>query len=74
VAYAVGFTVSIPFFVVPDLYTGPFAARFGGVDFGWLVSALSAAATYLLLTRRFDGATEAAAVAASATALRQVLE
>jgi purine-cytosine permease-like protein len=74
VAYAVGFTVSIPFFVVPGVYTGQFAARFGGVDFGWLVSGLAAAATYLLLTRRFDGAKEAGAVAASATALRQVLE
>jgi purine-cytosine permease-like protein len=74
VAYAVGFTVSIPFFVVPGVYTGQFAASFGGVDYGWLVSGLAAAATYLLLTRRFDGAAEAAAVAASATALREVLE
>jgi purine-cytosine permease-like protein len=74
VAYAVGFTISIPFFVVPNVYTGELAARFGGVDFGWLVSGLSAAATYLLLSRRFDGATEETAVAASATALRQVLE
>jgi NCS1 family nucleobase:cation symporter-1 len=74
VAYAVGFILSIPFFVVPNVYTGELAARFGGVDFGWLVSGLSAAATYLLLSRRFDGATEDAAVAASATTLRQVLE
>jgi purine-cytosine permease-like protein len=74
VAYAVGFTVSIPFFVIPGVYTGQFAARFGNVDFGWLVSGLAAAATYLLLSRGFDGAREAAAVAASATSLRQVLE
>jgi len=72
-AYAVGFTISIPFFVVPNVYTGALAARFGGVDFGWLVSGLAAAATYLFLSRRFDGATEAAAVAASARALRQAI-
>jgi nucleobase:cation symporter-1, NCS1 family len=74
VAYAVGFTISIPFFVVPNVYTGELAARFGGVDFGWLVSGLAAAATYMVLSRRFDGATEDAAIVASAAALRQVLE
>jgi purine-cytosine permease-like protein len=68
-AYAVGFTISIPFFVVPNVYTGALAARFGGVDFGWLVSGLSAVVTYLLLSRRFDGALEESAVAASVKAL-----
>ena len=46
-AYAVGFTVSIPFFVVPNVYTGPLARLMGGVDIGWLVSALAASLTYL---------------------------
>jgi len=50
-AYAVGFLVSIPFFVVPDVYTGPVARLLGGVDIGWLVSALAASGTYLLATR-----------------------
>jgi purine-cytosine permease-like protein len=47
-AYAVGFTVSIPFFVVPGVYTGPLARLMGGVDMGWLISALAASATYIL--------------------------
>jgi nucleobase:cation symporter-1, NCS1 family len=47
-AYAVGFTVSIPFFVVPNVYTGPLARLMGGVDIGWLISALASSATYLL--------------------------
>jgi purine-cytosine permease-like protein len=47
-AYAVGFAASIPFFVVPDLYTGPLAACIGGVDVGWLVGLTTAAAAYLL--------------------------
>ena len=32
-AYAIGFLVSVPFFVVPDVYTGPLAARLGGSRF-----------------------------------------
>jgi len=73
IAYAVGFAISIPFFVVPNVYTGTLAARFGGVDFGWLVSGVTAAATYLLLSRHFDAAAEDAAVAASARALCEPL-
>jgi NCS1 family nucleobase:cation symporter-1 len=47
-AYAVGFTLSIPFFVVPNVYTGPLARLMGGVDIGWLISAVASSATYLL--------------------------
>jgi NCS1 family nucleobase:cation symporter-1 len=61
-AYAIGLMVSVPFFVVPDVYTGPLAARLGGVDFGWLISAAAAAATYLLLSRGFDARSEDDAV------------
>ena len=50
-AYAIGFLVSVPFFVVPDVYTGPIAARLGGVDFGWLVSAVAASLTYAAQAR-----------------------
>ncbi len=62
-AYAVGFVVSVPFFVVPNVYTGPLAARLGGVDIGWLVSALAASATYLLVSLRFNAADEHVVVA-----------
>jgi nucleobase:cation symporter-1, NCS1 family len=48
-AYAVGFIGSIPFFVVPNVYTGPVAQLLGGVDIGWLVSGVAASATYLLV-------------------------
>jgi purine-cytosine permease-like protein len=64
-AYAVGFLSSVPFFVVPNVYTGPLAARLGAIDFGWLVSVTVAALTYVALSLRFDAQTEAAAVAAS---------
>jgi nucleobase:cation symporter-1, NCS1 family len=62
-AYAIGFTVSIPFFVVPNVYTGPVAARLGGVDLGWLVSLVAASLAYLAASWKFDRATESAAVA-----------
>jgi nucleobase:cation symporter-1, NCS1 family len=71
-AYSVGFVVSVPFFVVPNLYTGALAARLGGVDVGWLVSAVAASGTYVLVSWRFNPAEESLAVAASERALRQV--
>jgi purine-cytosine permease-like protein len=37
VAYAVGFAASLPFAVVPLLFTGPVAHALGDVDLGWLV-------------------------------------
>ncbi len=61
-AYAVGFTASIPFFVVPNFYTGPIAARMGGIDVGWVVSLAAASVAYLVLSRHFDAETEAAAI------------
>jgi purine-cytosine permease-like protein len=63
IAYAVGFAVSIPFFVIPGVYTGMLA------DFGWLVSGFAAAATYMVLSRRFDYRGEDRAIAASTHAL-----
>jgi purine-cytosine permease-like protein len=71
-AYAVGFAASVPFFVVPGVYIGPLAARLGGIDFGWIVSVLVAAAAYLAVSLRFDALAEAPAVAASARSLGAV--
>ncbi len=48
-AYAVGFFASVPFFVVPDVFTGPLAARIGGCDIGWLVSLAATSAAYLVV-------------------------
>jgi nucleobase:cation symporter-1, NCS1 family len=67
-AYAIGFAASIPFFVVPNFYTGPLAQRLGGIDVGWIVGLLAASAAYLTLSRNFDLAKEAAAVQLSETA------
>lgn len=62
-AYAIGFAASIPFFVVPNVYTGPLAARLGGVDVGWLVSLVATSLAYVGASARFDPAAEATAIA-----------
>jgi NCS1 family nucleobase:cation symporter-1 len=58
-AYLAGFLAALPFFVLPDLYTGPAARALGGVDVGWLVGLVVAGAVYLWLSRSFDPASEA---------------
>ncbi len=63
-AYAIGFFASVPFFVVPNVYTGPIAAIIGGVDLGWLVSLAATALAYLAVSWKFDAAAEAAAIMA----------
>ncbi|MDB6105927.1 MAG: allantoin permease, partial [Gammaproteobacteria bacterium] len=73
-AYAVGFVASIPFFVIPNVYTGPLAARLSGVDIGWLVSALAASATYLLVSLRFNPADEQSAVASVRASSERAVE
>jgi purine-cytosine permease-like protein len=68
-AYAIGLLASLPFFVVPNVYTGPIAARLGGMDFGWLIGLVVASVVYLLVSRNFDPATEAKAIAGHRTTL-----
>jgi nucleobase:cation symporter-1, NCS1 family len=65
VAYLVGLLVTLPFFVVPDFYTGPAARALGGVDVGWLAGLLVSGAVYLVLARSIDRAREAAVLGAS---------
>ena len=72
IAYAVGFLASLPFFVVPNVYTGPMAARLGGVDFGWLVGLVASGLTYLLVSLSFDPASEDEAIAASRLAMAKL--
>jgi NCS1 family nucleobase:cation symporter-1 len=69
-AYAVGFAASIPFFVVPNFYTGPLAQRLGGIDVGWIVSLAAASAAYLFLSRHFDATAEASALRAGEAAFQ----
>lgn len=65
IAYGLGFCATLPFFVLPDVYTGPAARALGGVDVGWLVGLIVAGGVYLFLCRSFDIASENDAVLAS---------
>jgi len=69
VSYAAGFVASVPFFVLPGVYSGPLAARLGGVDIAWAVGLVVATIVYLLPWRRLDARAEAAAIEASDSAL-----
>ena len=54
---------------MPGLFTGPLAARLGGVDFGWLVGLAVSAGAYLGLSWNFSPESETEAVEASRRAL-----
>jgi NCS1 family nucleobase:cation symporter-1 len=69
-AYILGFVATLPFFVLPDVYTGPAARALGGVDIGWLVGLIVSGASYLALCRSLDVSKESAAIAESERALR----
>ena len=69
-AYVLGFLATLPFFVLPDVYTGPAAQALGGVDVGWLVGLIVSGGAYLLLSRSLDLSQESGAIRESANALR----
>ena len=70
IAYAIGFLATMPFFVLPDFYTGPLARAVGGVDVGWLVGLVVSGGTYFLLCRSLDLRAESAAISESENTLR----
>jgi NCS1 family nucleobase:cation symporter-1 len=70
IAYVLGFGATLPFFVLPDVYTGPAARALGGVDVGWLVGLLVAGSAYVLLCRSLDVSKENDAVRESENVLR----
>ncbi len=70
--YFVGLAASIPFFLIPGLWTGPLARALGGVDIAWLVSLIVAGLAYLLASRGFSIEREAPAIAASDAALAAI--
>jgi nucleobase:cation symporter-1, NCS1 family len=72
-AYILGFLATLPFFVLPDVYTGPAARALGGVDIGWLVGLIVAGASYLVLCRSLDVSKESGAIAESDDALRRTV-
>jgi purine-cytosine permease-like protein len=69
IAYALGFCATLPFFVLPDMYTGPAARALGGVDVGWLVGLIVSGGAYLLLSRSLNVSNEEAAITESENAL-----
>ena len=71
IAYGLGFSATLPFLVLPDIYTGPAARALGGVDVGWLVGLIVAGGAYLLLCRSLEVSGENAAIRASESALRE---
>lgn len=64
-AYIVGFVATIPFFVLPGVYTGPLAQTIGGIDIAWAVGLVVSSVVYLLVSRSFDPRSERAAIAQS---------
>ena len=69
-----GFCATLPFLVLPDIYTGPAARALGGVDVGWLVGLIVAGGAYLLLCRSLDVTRESDAVRASESELRSLTD
>jgi len=72
-AYSLGFLATLPFFVLPDVYTGPAARALGGVDIGWLVGLIVSGASYLALCRSLDVSKESAAIVESENVLRNTV-
>lgn len=69
-AYAIGFLVTIPFAVLPEIYTGPIAKMLGGVDIGWLVGLIVSGSVYALLSRSLDLKAEETAITKSEADLK----
>ena len=53
-AFLVGFAVSIPFWVLPGIWTAPLGNVLKGIDIAWLVGLLVSGTTYFLLSRSLD--------------------
>ncbi len=70
IAYVLGFLSTLPFFVLPDVYTGPAARALGGVDVGWLVGLIVSGGIYGVLCRSLDLAREQGSIEESGNALK----
>lgn len=53
-AFLIGFATSVPFFVVPGIWTGPLGDALHGVDIAWLVGLAVSGCSYYLLSRSLD--------------------
>jgi nucleobase:cation symporter-1, NCS1 family len=72
VAYALGFLATLPFFVLPDVYTGPAARALQGVDVGWLVGLIVSGGVYFLLSRGLNTSNERNAIRESDQQLQRL--
>jgi nucleobase:cation symporter-1, NCS1 family len=72
-AYLIGFMATMPFFVLPDVYTGPAARALGGVDVGWLVGLAVSGGAYFLFSRSLNLSAESGAIRESKQTLRRTL-
>ena len=68
-AFLLGFAASVPFFVLPNIWTGPLGNVLQGVDVAWLVGLVVSGGSYYLLTRSLDVGSERRKVQASEQAL-----
>ena len=68
-AFLLGFAASVPFFVLPNIWTGPLGNVLQGVDIAWLVGLVVSGGSYYLLTRSLDVGSERRKVQASEQAL-----
>lgn len=68
-AFLLGFIASVPFFVLPGIWTGPLGNVLQGVDIAWLVGLVVSGGGYYLLTRSLDIGSERRKVQASEQAL-----
>lgn len=69
-AYLIGFAATVPFFVIPGMYTAPIATMLNGVDIGWLVGLFVAGSSYLLFSRSLNLRGEQTAIDESERELR----
>jgi len=53
-AFFIGFAASIPFWVLPGIWTAPLGNVLQEIDIAWLVGLLVSGSTYYLLSRSLD--------------------
>src|SRR5215213_9910886 len=68
-AFLLGFVASVPFWVLPGIWTGPVGNALQGVDVAWLVGLVVSGASYFLLSRSLDLDVDTREVRASEQAL-----
>ena len=71
-SYAAGFVAMIPFFSIPDLFTGWVAEKMGGADVSFAIGLVVAGGLYFVLNRGLDRSAEHRAVEASRRELEPI--